>query len=101
MAKGLRSKYKRRLRTIRRQHYWDVEGKYKLQEQSNKLHDPLYDLREDVELPPNAYVEPNNPRAVFPQHPKPKIIDYRDHKMAGAGFASIGNFRKIGNAKAT
>jgi len=46
-------------------------------------------------------VEPTNPKAVFPQHVKPKIIDYRDHKMAGSGFASIGNFRKLGNAKAT
>ena len=32
---------------------------------------------------------------------KPKIIDYRDHKMAGSGFASIGNNRKMGNVRAT
>ena len=66
MAKGLRSKYKRRIRTLRRQHYYEVEGKQKLQEQSDKLHDPLYDMTADVRLPPNAYVEPNNPMAVFP-----------------------------------
>lgn len=101
MAKGLRSKVKRRIRTLRRQHYYEVEGKQKLQELSDKLHDPLYDMSADVRLPPNAYVEPSNPMAVFPQHKKPHIIDYRDHKMAGAGFASVRNFRKLGNARAT
>ena len=30
MAKGLRSKVKRRIRTVRREHYYEVEGKYKL-----------------------------------------------------------------------
>ena len=25
---------------------------------------------------------------------QPNILDYRSHKMAGDGFASIGNFRK-------
>ena len=45
-------------------------------------------------------MEPANPNAVFPQHGKPKIIDYRADKMAGAGFASANNFRKILSTKA-
>jgi hypothetical protein len=45
-------------------------------------------------LKKNAFLEPSNPSAVFPQNKKPHIIDFRDSKMAGAGFASIGNFRK-------
>lgn len=94
MGKGLRSKYQRRIRTVRRQHYWEVEGKHKLDTLSRKLQDPLYDFRQDVELKKNAFLEPNNPEAVFPQNSKPHIIDFRDHKMAGAGFASVGNFRK-------
>ena len=94
MAKGLRSKYRRRIRTVRREHYWEVEGKAKLENISKKLQDPLYDFRQDVELPANAFLEPNNPSAVFPQNKKPHIIDFRDHKMAGSGFASKGNFRK-------
>ena len=49
-------------------------------------------------LAPNAYVEPKNPNAVFPQNKKPHILDFRAHKMAGSGFASIGNFRKMMSA---
>jgi hypothetical protein len=64
------------------------------------LHDPTYDLKKDVELKPNAFLEPNNPKAIFPQHAKPHILDFRSHKIAGSGFASIGNFRKILSATA-
>ena len=66
MAKGLRSKVRRRIRTVRRQHLWETEGKYNLQELSNKIHDPTYDFAKDGSLPANAFVEPNNPNAVFP-----------------------------------
>ena len=100
MAKGIRSKVKRRLRTVRRQHYWEIEGKQKLQDLSTKLHDPTYDFTEDGSLPVNAFIEPNNPRAVFPQHAKPHILDFRSHKIAGSGFASVGNFRKMMSATA-
>ena len=71
MAKGLRSKMKRRMRTVRREHYYEVEGKHKLAIKSAKLQDPMYDLRADVEMPPNAFLQPSNPNAVFPQHKKP------------------------------
>ena len=64
------------------------------------MHDPNYDLKEDYALKPNAYVEPNNPKAVFPQHPKPHILDFRAYKMPGAGFAGRFNFRKLNNPKA-
>ena len=45
-------------------------------------------------MPPNAYVDPTNPDAVFPQHSKPHIIDFRAHKMAMSGLASRHVFRK-------
>lgn len=61
----------------------------------------MYDFKADYDIPVNAYVEPGNPRAVFPQHAKPHILDFREHKMAGSGFASIGNFRKMNNPRAT
>jgi hypothetical protein len=48
----------------------------------------------------NAFVEPNNPAAVFPQHARPHILDFRSHKMAASGFASVGNFRKIMSSRA-
>ena len=101
MAKGLRSKYARRVRATRRAHYWEVEGKSKLEELSRNLHNPTYDMKQDVALPSNAYIEPENPNAVFPQHAKPHIIDFRDWKMAQSGFASRFNFRKNMSNRAT
>lgn len=100
MAKGLRSKVKRRLRTVRRQHYWEIEGKQKLEDLSNKLQDPTYDFTKDGSLAPNAFLEPHNPNAIFPQHAKPHILDFRSHKIAGSGFTSVGNFRKMMSATA-
>lgn len=91
MAKGLRSKVKKRMRTAKRQHYWEVEGKYKLQEISRRLCDPTYQPKPE---PPNAFLDPTNPEAVFPQHQKPHIIDFRAHKMAMSGLASRHVFRK-------
>ena len=99
MGKGLRAKTKKRMRTVRRQHYYEVEGKHQLQELSNKLHDPTYDFKKDGSLPVNAFLEPQNPNAVFPQHGKPKIIDFRSEKMAGSGFASSHVFRKMLSTK--
>ena len=48
----------------------------------------------EYSLPANAYLEPDNPLAVFPQVKKPQILDFRCHKMAGGGQAAIGVFRK-------
>ena len=42
----------------------------------------------------NAFVEPNNPEAVFPQIAKPDILDFRSHKMARGGYAATNVFRK-------
>ena len=95
MAKSLRSKVKRRIRQVRRAHYYEVEGKHKEQEISNKLNDPTYDFKKDGSLPPNAFVDPENPNAVFPQHARPKIIDFRSHKMAGSGFSSRGAYSEM------
>ena len=91
MAKGLRSKVKKRMRTAKRQHYYEVEGKYRLQEILDRLHDPAY---KPAPIPVNAFVHPTNPDAVFPQHAKPHIIDFRAHKMAMSGIASRHVFRK-------
>lgn len=46
----------------------------------------------------NAFVEPNNPNAVFPQIAKPNIMDFRSHKMALGGTTAMHNFRKIHSA---
>jgi hypothetical protein len=43
----------------------------------------------------NAFVEPSNPSAIFPQIAKPNIMDFRSHKMAKGGWTGVNNFRKI------
>lgn len=71
-----------------------------MQDISSKLQDPTYDFKQDGSLKANAFLEPHNPNAIFPQHAKPHILDFRSHKMAGSGFTSIGNFRKMMSATA-
>ena len=100
MAKGLRSKTKKRLRSARRQHLYSVKGKQELETVANKLHDPSYDLRADYELPPNAYIDPTVPGSVFPQIAKPDIVAFRSHKMELGGWTAVHNFRKIDNPNA-
>lgn len=52
----------------------------------------------DHALPPNAFLHPNNPFAVFPQTKKPDLMDFRSHKMGKkGGLVAVGTFRKIGN----
>ena len=78
----------------------EIQGNEDLKNISNRLHDPTYDFAKDGSLPPNAFIEPENPNAIFPQHAKPRILDFRHHKMAASGFTSIGNFRKMFSSRA-
>ena len=57
-------------------------------------------MESEYALPANAYLEPENPLAVFPQMKKPQILDFRCHKMAGGAQAAIGVFRKLNNPNA-
>jgi len=100
MAKGARSKMKKRLRSARGQHFYEIKGKQQLEVLSQKLHDPMYCMKADKALPPNAYLEPNNPLAVFPQTPKPQILDFRTHKMQYGGRTAVNTFRKINSKNA-
>ncbi|CDW87144.1 UNKNOWN [Stylonychia lemnae] len=95
MAKGLRAKTRRRLRTARREHFQEIQGKSDQQKIVQRLNNPYYDLRSDFSVKANAFVEPNNPQAVFPQIAKPNIMDFRSHKMAKGGWTGVNNFRKI------
>ena len=66
MAKGLRSKVKRRLRTARAAHYWELRGKAANERTNARLNDPTYTTAGEHAPPVNAFLEPNNPMAVFP-----------------------------------
>ena len=94
MAKSLRSKVKKRMRAARGAHYWEVKGKARLERITSKLNDPNYDAKKDLSLPPNAFLEPDNPNAIFPQFDKPDIIDFRSNRIAGGGRTVVGTFRK-------
>ena len=94
MAKSLRSKVKKRMRTAKANHIWEVRGKAQLNRITARLNDPNYDATKDLCLPPNAYLEPNNPNAVFPQWDRPDILDFRSNKIAGGGLTVVGTFRK-------
>ena len=45
-------------------------------------------------MPKNAFLEPKNPNAVFPQTAKPVILDFRTHRMANGGLVAVGASRK-------
>ena len=57
-------------------------------------------MKKDKALPPNAFLEPNNPLAVFPQTPKPEILDFRVHKMKYGGRTAVNTFRKVNSENA-
>lgn len=97
MAKGLRSKYKKRLRTARATHLYETKGITALAKQSAKLHDNNYSMAADHALPPNAFLHPTNPFAVFPQTRKPEYCDFRINRMKHGGLVAVGTFRKINN----
>ena len=47
MAKGLRNKVKKRLRSAKRSHYDEIKGKHDLQTVASRLHNPNYNIRSD------------------------------------------------------
>ena len=65
MAKGARSKYKKRMRTAKAAHLYQVRGKAQLERCNARLNDPSYQMEENQRAP-NAFLEPDNPLAVFP-----------------------------------
>ena len=94
MAKGARSKYKKRLRSAKGAHLYLIKGKAQLERLNARISDPSYQMESEYSLPPNAFLEPNNPLAVFPQVMKPDILDFRSNKIATGSQAAIGVFRK-------
>ena len=95
MAKGARNKYKKRMRSAKAAHLFAVRGKDVLQRLNGRLNDPNYQMQSEYTLPPNAYLEPDNPLAVFPQVKKPQILDFRNDRIANGAIAAIGVNRKM------
>jgi hypothetical protein len=103
MAKGARNKVKKRLRVTRAAHLYEVRGKFREEEMSRRQYAPNnYDYLAAHHMPPNAFVEPNNPLAVFPQILKPDkhLVDFRSQKMIGGGITGRNNARKMYSSNA-
>ena len=98
MAKGARCKTKKRMRTAKAAHLYKVRGKAQLERINGRLNDPNYRMQDEYALAPNAFLEPDNPCAVFPQVKKPEILDFRSHKIEGGGLAAKGVGRKAFSA---
>ena len=82
------------MRTAKAAHIYKVMGRARDERINARLTDPTYRMENEYALPPNAFLEPNNPLAVFPQVKKPQIIDLRNNKIEGGGLVAIGALRK-------
>jgi hypothetical protein len=94
MGKSIRSKIKKRLRTVKRQR---VDAMI-IRPQTQAHHDSLMAVIQgrSVRLtsPKNAFKYPDAEGAVFAQHEIMKPIDYRSAKLPMSGFVYRGNRRK-------
>ena len=95
MARGIKNKHGKRLRSAKAAHLYSIKGKGQLERLNARMNDPTYQMKSEYSLPVNAYLEPDNPLAVFPQVKKPDILDFRCHKIQGGAVAAIGSTRKL------
>eukprot|EP01017_Pseudomicrothorax_dubius_P033162 TRINITY_DN4412_c0_g1_i7.p1 TRINITY_DN4412_c0_g1~~TRINITY_DN4412_c0_g1_i7.p1 ORF type:complete len:182 (-),score=59.97 TRINITY_DN4412_c0_g1_i7:39-584(-) len=94
MAKGLRSKVKRRFRTLRRKVVEDLYGRSEAEGLSSKLVATIENRNYRVKEPKNAFLYPNDPDAAFPQKVVAPIVDLRAAQIPIAGAEFIGALRK-------
>ncbi|CAD51813.1 hypothetical protein PFAG_02370 [Plasmodium falciparum Santa Lucia] len=96
MGKGLRSKVKRRFRTIKRIHVREHVEKPNLKKLNDRIKSMLNnkDIYQDLVRPPNKFLHPDDENAVIPQHKITKKIDFRSEALPLSGFATVGNRRK-------
>ncbi|SBT33781.1 conserved protein, unknown function [Plasmodium ovale wallikeri] len=96
MAKGLRSKVKRRFRTVKRMHVNEIIEKPNVIKLNKRIKLMLNNKKvyKDLIKPPNKFLHPDDEKAVIPQHKIAKHIDFRSEALPLSGFATIGNRRK-------
>lgn len=96
MAKGLRSKVKRRYRTVKRVHVQEVVERPKIEKLNERINYMINnkDIHEELIRPPNKFLHPNDENAVIPKHQLIKKIDFRSQALPISGLASVGNRRK-------
>ena len=96
MAKSIRSKVKKRYRTAKRVLVDAVIEKERVQKANTLCNMIAKGQYRAVKKPANAFKYPDGPDAVFPQLAPVKPLDFRSEALPTAGFATIGNRRKLG-----
>lgn len=94
MAKSIRCKLKKRLRTAKRQRIDVMVTTPHLKEHHENLTRVAQGRTIEKRTPKNAFKYPKAPDAVFPQHEIIKPIDFRASHLPMAGYAFRGNRRK-------
>lgn len=94
MAKSIRSKIKKRLRTVKRQRVDAMIVAPRTQEHHESLRRVIEGRAVRLTSPKNAFKYPDAEGAVFAQHKIYKPIDFRSSHLPMAGFAYRGNRRK-------
>jgi len=94
MAKSIRSKIKKRLRTVKRQRVDAMIVRPQTQEHHDNLVKVMQGRSVRLSSPKNAFKYPDAEGAVFAQHTIMKPIDFRSSHLPMAGYAYRGNRRK-------
>ena len=97
MGKGARAKTKKRLNSAKRAKYMEgidlyifiVIGLPTLEDLARRQADPNYSAQCHKLPPPNAFVHPADPNAMFPQKTRTKLIDMRSTAVEGARKAQV------------
>ncbi|KAJ1612732.1 hypothetical protein OJ253_481 [Cryptosporidium canis] len=95
MAKGLRSKVKRRFRTAKRLLIKNTLELSRNTEKSNALREIGEGTYIQKEVPLNAFLFPESKNAIFPQKNRSLSVDFRSESISSiAGYMGPGNRRK-------
>ena len=94
MAKGLRSKIKKRWRVLKRNHLDNVIGEPRREQIKQNLEASLVGVEYRKPEPKNAFLHPNDPESKFPQVTYQPIIDCRSTAIPGSGLEWSGAQRK-------
>lgn len=94
MGKSIRSKIKKRLRTVKRQRVDAMIIRPQTQEHHDALKRVIEGRAVRLNSPKNAFKYPEDAGAGFPQHKIMKPIDYRSSNLPMSGYTYRGNRRK-------
>ncbi|CAD7953553.1 unnamed protein product [Amoebophrya sp. A120] len=94
MAKSIRSKIKKRLRTVKRQRVDKMVDTPRREACNNSLTKLIKGEVTRHKQVKNAFLHPNDPEAEIPQKSVKKPIDFRSETLPMSGFATKGNRRK-------